>query len=39
VIAAHRVDGDADPGARRSGRPRLRLGHRVSARRRRRRLA
>jgi hypothetical protein len=34
VIAAHRVDGDADPGAVRSSRPGLRLGHRLSARRR-----
>ena len=34
VIAAHRVDRDTDPGAVRSGRSGLRLGHRVSARRR-----
>ena len=34
VVAAHRVDGDADPGAVRSSRSGLRLGHRVSARRR-----
>jgi hypothetical protein len=34
VIPAHRVDGDANPGARGAGRPGLRLGHRVSARRR-----
>ena len=34
VIAAHRVDGDADPGAVRPRRAGLRLGHRVSARRR-----
>ena len=34
VIAAHRVDGDADPGALRPSRAGLRLGHRVSARRR-----
>ena len=34
MIAAHRVDGDADPAARRSGWSGLRLGHRVSARRR-----
>ena len=36
VIAAHRVDRDADPGAHRAGRLGFGLGHRVSARRRRR---
>ena len=35
VIAAHRVDRDADPGALGAGGPGLGLGHRVSARRRR----
>ncbi len=36
VIAAHRVDRDADPGARRRGWTGMRLRHRVSGRRRRR---